>query len=167
MSRMPIVVMLALTACRSGGGGFVSGPGPTPAPEPPPDTRNAGQVVVDIMINNGYACTVQETRWECKGQEAWPLYVSFVDTVNPITIWWDSYEYRAFAHQCGEYAQAMKDLANGTNFIASCDDTTQMFRFNTYAPYGPDLEVVNWAREHLNQRATSIKLLDSIHAIRR
>lgn len=166
MTRVALLC-LTLAACRPHGG-FVSQPGgPTPGPQPAPDTRNEGQMIVDLLTGGGYTCNVEETRWQCQsGTVTWPLYISYLATDNPVTIWFDSYQNRAFARPCANFTDAMKDLANNTDFIVSCDDTTQQFRFNTYFSYAAGLDVTQLLAHHDEQRQNAVKLLDSVQAIR-
>lgn len=138
-------------------------------PEPPADTRNPGQVIVDIITSQGYACTAEENRWACMAPGGnWQMYVSYIPTDNPVTIWLDSYTNRAFARPCAEFTNAMNDLVHtGDWFMATCDDSAQQFRFNTRFSYRPDSEVMTWVKNHESHRSTSWTLLDSIKAVRK
>lgn len=141
------------------------------APEPEPDTRTPGQVVVDILVSQGFACDAEESAWRCVPPSAkdWQLYVSFLNEANgTVTIWYDSYYARAFGQRCNRYNNAMRDLANTQfQFSVSCSDETQLFRMNTAVTYGPDLDVTGWANDHVQRRFDSWKLLDSIGAVRK
>ncbi len=139
------------------------------APEPVVDTRNQGQVIVDILTTQSYVCSIEETRWSCMPPGGnWPMYVSYVTTDDPVTIWFDSYTARAFARPCAKFTNAMADLAHaGDFFTASCDDTTQQFRFNTRFSYLADTDVMAWATNHQNRRTTAWTLLDSIKGVRK
>ena len=139
-------------------------------PAPAVDNRNAGQVVVDILAQQGYTCTPEETRWSCTvpNDPSWPFYVSYVTQDDQsIVIWLDSYAFRAFGHPCEQYTNHMNDLAvPGDGFAASCDDSSQQFRMNTALQYN-NLDVPSWTQNHLGHRATSLDLLKKAHAIRK
>jgi hypothetical protein len=148
----------------------VNGPGLAPAPPPPPvDDRSAGQVVIDILTQQGYTCAAEETRWICNSpaEAGWPFTVSYVPEETKTTIWIDSYVFRAFGKKCAQYTNHMADLAVPDNaFAVTCDDTTQQFRMNQSLLYGADLDVPAWAQNHLANRKKARGLLASAHAIR-
>jgi hypothetical protein len=138
--------------------------------EPAVDTRNEGQVIVDILGSMGYACTAEEALWTCTPPSAtWWLTVSYVrEEHGGTTIWFDSYATRAFAKPCSRFTAAMNDLASTTHaFSTTCDDGTQMFRYHTAVVYGPELDVGAWVASHLEQRLRAHNLLKSIGAIRK
>lgn len=178
------VMALVMAACGSGpyyGGSsapVMTGQDPQqPAggdPQPPeaqPDTRNAGQVVADIMAQSGYTCKALDASWECtSGNGPWQLYVSYVvsDDQQTTTIWFDSYLERAFAKPCSEWANAMTDVADtNSSFQGTCDDSTKKFRFNTAVTYGSDLDVMSWVRDHEAHRMKAAQNLRGIHALSR
>lgn len=174
---------LAVFGVACGPGGY-AGPAALPPPEgqsspdgipivqpaPPPDTRNEGQVVVDLLAQGGYTCIAEESRWSCTSQSTgkWPVYVSYVpEQTGQVTIWFDSYEYRAFAQPCPRFVDALKDLRNEQDsFSVSCDDKGQMFRMNTALSY-ENLDPNAWMKNHESRRASAWKLLDSIGAVRK
>jgi hypothetical protein len=143
------------------------------APPPvaaPVDNRNAGQVVIDILTQQGYKCTVEETRWDCVSPNApnWTFYVSFIADDTQTTIWLDSYALRAFGHPCPEFTNDMNDLAvPNDGFQVTCDDSSQQFRMNTALQYGSDLDVTGWTQNHMTHREASMELLRKAHAIRK
>ncbi len=153
----------------SSGGGTQPAEPETAVAEVPVDTRNQGQVIVDILVSQNYACETEETRWRCVAPGVtWAMYVSFVTTEEPATIWFDSYSARAFARSCAKFTNAMTDLVDAAAFFtASCDDTTQQFRFNTRFSYLAETDVMAWAHSHEAHRTNSWSLLDSIRAIRK
>ncbi|NUP13942.1 MAG: hypothetical protein HOW73_48525 [Polyangiaceae bacterium] len=155
----------------------LAGPGPSAAAavgatdaqaQPAEDTRSEGQVIVDILATQGYACVAEEARWVCTPpSDPWPMTVSYVPENGVTTIWFDSYSTRAFAKPCNRFNAATKDLAKADHsFTASCDDAIQSFRFNTAVVYGPDLDVVAWAKDHRDRRSEAHSLLVSVGAIR-
>jgi hypothetical protein len=145
--------------------------GGTVAPEPQVDTRSSGQVIVDILQAHGHTCVAQETRYLCTAPgDAWQYTVEYLIDPNTgaNTIWYDSYSNRAFAKKCARFNNAISDLKNTEHsFSATCDDNTQTFRFNTALNYGPELEVIEWIKSHLERRAEAFRLLSSVGAIRK
>jgi len=137
----------------------------------PVDNRNSGQVIVDIMQARGYACTVQDSRYDCTPPgDGWQLAVSYVidENTGGNTIWFDSYANRAFAKPCSRFTAALNDLVTPEHsFSTTCDDGSQTFRFNSAVTYGPEMDVDAWLASHLDRRANAFKLLSSIGAIRR
>jgi hypothetical protein len=164
------LVAASLAACAPGAVSFAPQTVATePAPqEPAADTRNAGQVIADILVSQGYTCNVQDTAWECMSAGSqWPVYVSYVPQEDgSTTIWFDSYLERAFAKPCDGFANAITDLAAPTaSFTASCDDTSKKFRMNTAVVYGGDLDVMAWVHDHESRRASGAQNLRGIHAL--
>lgn len=142
---------------------------PSEAPVAEVDTRNAGQVIVDIMASQGYTCTMYELNWECSAPgSTWPVSVSFVEQEGATTIWFDSWLERAFAQPCSKFAFAVRDLADAQgSFEASCDDGRKMFRLNTAVTYGADLDVMGWLHDHEARRLQAGMNLRSIRALSR
>ncbi len=170
MPRSTFFVALGLglfvAACgrHAGGGGGE-------AQEPAPDNRNAGQVIVDILTSQGYACAAGDSSWTCNvpgDAMNWPLSVSYISEQDGSqTIWIDSYATRAFGHKCAEYINHMTDLAVAADqFSVSCDDGTQTFRMNTAFTYA-NAEVMSWMNNHLSHRQASWQLLLSARALRK
>ncbi len=131
------------------------------------------QTVLDWAIqtlqSKGYTCAVEETRYVCAVPGSnWPLTVSWVVETDKTTLWFDSYETRAFGQRCARYTNHMRDLASvPSSFTVSCDDTTQTFRMNTALQYSQELDLMPWVQSHLEQRASSQKLLRSAGALRK
>ncbi len=147
----------------------VDGPGAQAPAVQIVDNRTPGQVVIDILQQNGYTCAAEDTRWVCNlpTEPGWPFTVSYVPEETKTTIWIDSYATRAFGKKCVQYANHLADLAVPDNaFEVTCDDTTQQFRMNQALIYGPDLEVLAWTQTHLANRKKARGLLASVHAIR-
>lgn len=168
------LALLTVVACvPPGSPGYAPAPqqpGVEPAqPEPAPDTRNEGQIVTDLLVQNGFACTAQETAWECTAPgNSWQFYVSYVPVEGQATtIWFDSYWWRAFAQPCRKFGHAVTDLADTASlFSVSCDDASQKWRFNTSVQDTGGLDVVAWANNHIAKRNASYQLLNSIQAVR-
>jgi hypothetical protein len=147
--------------------------GQQPATEQPAqDTRNAGQVIVDILVSQGRTCEVDDAnaRWVCTVPgSTWPETVQYVPKDDgQVTIWFDSFLDRAFARPCAKFVDAINDLNDpASSFTASCDDTAKNFRLNTAVVYGPELDVMAWVQNHEAKRADARNKLNSIHAIAR
>src|SRR4051812_26112668 len=131
MKLASLALVASLAACAPGvysSSTVATGPAVEQQPEqqaeqPAPDTRNAGQVIADILVSQGYTCNVQDTAWECMAAGSqWPVYVSYVPQDDgSTTIWFDSYLERAFAKPCDGFANAITDLAaTEGSFTASC-----------------------------------------------
>lgn len=174
MSRT-LPLALFLLACGPGAiqplpAGY-TGPTPPPAAEPPPDEPppNAGQRVVATLGTLGYTCAAEDTRWSCSSANtSWPFYVSYSQTTPElVSIWLDSFEFRAFGKQCPEFTNALKDLSNGRDLDVTCDDGSQQFRFRTYFPFADNLDLAAWLRAHEQHRSEGVRLLATIDAIRK
>ena len=138
-------------------------------PEAAADTRSAGQVIADILTQQGYTCTARDADWECNGpNNKWQFYVSYVPSQDGSTtaIWFDTYLERAFGKPCTNFTDAQNDLDDANaNFQASCDDTSKKWRFNTAVTYGSDMDVMGWVHDHESRRAKAAVNLRDIHAI--
>ena len=147
----------------------VNGPGAEAPPVQIVDNRTPGQVVVEILQQNGYSCAAEDTRWICAlpTEPGWTFTVSYVPEETKTTIWIDSYIFRAFGKRCAQYTNHMADLAvPDSAFAVTCDDTTQQFRMNQSLLYGADLDVLAWTQTHLGNRKKARGLLTQAHAIR-
>jgi hypothetical protein len=138
-----------------------------PAPAPEVDTRNAGQVVVDGLVSQGYTCEAEANDWKCVPTDGnnWPMYVGYYPQEDGSTnISFVSFSERRFGKSCAHFRIALNDLADaGDSFSASCDDTAHHIQFTTTFGYGAD--VGQWVTNHLDHRARAFHQLESIHAI--
>ena len=161
----------AFAACTPGAVAFApASSGGTYAEPAPVDNRNPGQVVVDIIAEQGYKCTARETEWECYGPDSqWQFYVTYYTADDgAITIALDSWLERAFATRCESFALAVEDLQESSKgFSAACSDDTKKFQLRTLLTYDATLDVVSWVHDHEQRRATGGRNLRSIHALSR
>jgi hypothetical protein len=173
MSSIMKRALLAMVLVACGGGAEVPANAPVNAlvqAPAPVDTRNAGQVVVDILGTLGYACTAGDMSWSCAvppGQtDPEPLSVSFTDDGANTRIYFETFRKRAFAKPCAQFVDHMNDLANpGDAFDVTCDDSSQTFRLRTTFNYY-DTDVAAWINAHRVNRASSLALLKKSHALR-
>lgn len=131
--------------------------------QPGNDQRSAGQVAVDLAATAGATCTARESNWDCS-LDSQPFGISF-GTETPPVIMFNTNVTRAFAKPCSKFDNAIKDLTT-TDFVVLCDDTDQVFRFQTRIVYRPEMDGIAWLRAHLEKVAKSLELLRSIKALR-